>query len=506
MMTLGADTVDRRRFLQTAGLSAAALALARAQGQQRKPNIVILYADDLGYGDVGCNGATAVKTPNIDRLAKAGLRFTSGHCAAATCTPSRYSLLTGEYAFRRPGTGVLPGDAGLIIPTNRHNLPGLLKQAGYVTGAVGKWHVGLGDGQSTDWNAEIKPGPREVGFDYSFIMAATGDRVPCVFLENQKVVGLVADDPLQVSYKSAYPGEPTGVSERDKLKMDWSHGHNMGVVNGIGRIGWYQGGKAAQWKDEDMADTFTAKGVSFIEQHKDAPFFLYFATHDIHVPRVPHPRFRGATTMGPRGDAIVEFDACVGTLLDTLERLGLADNTLVILSSDNGPVLDDGYKDQAVELLGDHKPAGPFRGGKYTVLEGGTREPFIVRWPGRVKPGVSEAVVSQVDFCASLAALAGVKLDDQDAPDSQNVLPALLGDSPTGREWLLSQNNSGAPLALKKGPWKLIVGPQHPKPGTLYNLADDIAEGTNVAADHPDIAAELAAKIEWIRQTPKTRP
>ncbi|MBI5833921.1 MAG: arylsulfatase [Armatimonadetes bacterium] len=498
--------MDRRNFLGAAGLSAATLLASRLHSAETRPNIVILYADDLGYGDVGCNGAVAVKTPNIDRLARQGLRFTAGHCPAATCTPSRYSLLSGEYAFRRRGTGVLPGDAALIVPTDRSNLPALLKQAGYATGAVGKWHLGLGDGQTLDWNAEIKPGPREVGFDYSFVMAATGDRVPCVFVENQRVVGLVADDPLQVSYKQPFPGEPTGVSERDHLKMDWSAGHNMGVVNGIGRIGWYRGGRAAQWKDEDMADTFTAKGVEFMERNRTKPFFLYFATHDIHVPRVPHPRFQGATTMGPRGDAIVEFDACVGTLLDALERLGLSDNTLVILSSDNGPVLDDGYRDGAVEKLGDHKPAGPFRGGKYTVLEGGTREPFIVRWPARVKPGVSDAVVSQVDFCASLSALVGAKLADNDAPDSLNVLPALLGESRTGREWLLSQNNGGNPLALKRGDWKLIVGPGHPKPGTLYNLKDDIGETRNVAADHPEIVAELAAKIEWCRNTPKTRP
>ena len=181
----------------------------------------------------------------------------------------------------------------------------------------------------------------------------------------------------------------------------------MAVVNGIGRIGFMKGGKAALWKDEDMADTFTRKGVEFIERHKDQPFFLYFATHDIHVPRVPHPRFVGQTTMGARGDAIVQFDWCVGELLATLDRLQLTDNTLVILSSDNGPVLDDGYKDGAVEKLGDHKPAGPFRGGKYTIFEGGTRMPFVVRWPGRVKPGVSDALVSQVDFCASFAALAG---------------------------------------------------------------------------------------------------
>ena len=509
--------MNRRRFLQTATLGAAAVALPRfARGQARRPNIIVIYADDLGFGDIGCNGATAVKTPHIDRLAREGLRLTNGHSPAATCSPSRYSLLSGEFAFRRKGTGVLTGDAGLIVPTDRATVASVLRQAGYTTGAVGKWHVGLGDGETLNWNAEVKPGPRELGFDYSFIMAATGDRVPCVYLENQRVVGLDAADPIQVSYRQPFPGEPTGVSERDKLKLDWSHGHNQAVVNGIGRIGHMKGGQAARWRDEDMADTFTRKGVEFIERHRDKPFFLYFATHDIHVPRVPHPRFVGQTTMGPRGDAIVQFDACVGALLDTLDRLKLTDSTLVILSSDNGPVLDDGYKDGAVERLGDHKPAGPCRGGKYSLWEGGTRMPFVTRWPGRIKPGVSEALVSQVDFCASFAALAGTPLRPDDAPDSQNVLPALLGESRTGREWLLAQNNSGNGLALRTSRFKFLPADIPPgaipggaaldrKAGLLFDLLADPGETRSITAEQPAVAAELAAKLEQIRASRRTR-
>ncbi len=493
--------------------SLAARSASAAPVPTKSPNILLIYADDLGYGDVGFNGATAVKTPNVDRLAKEGLRFTSGYCSSSTCTPSRFSMLTGEYAFRQKGTGILPGDAAMIIPTDRATLPAIMKNAGYTTGIIGKWHLGLGAGKDQlDWGAEIKPGPREVGFGYSFIMAATGDRVPCVFIENQRVVGFDKSDPIQVSYgKNPYPGEPNGVSERDQLKMDWSLGHNMAIVNGIGRIGYMKGGKAALWKDEDMADTFTRKGVEFIEQNKDKPFFLYFATHDIHVPRVPHARFVGKTTMGPRGDAIVQFDACVGELLATLDRLKLTDNTLVVLTGDNGPVLDDGYKDDAVEKLGDHKPAGPFRGGKNTIFEGGTRLPFVVRWPDRVKPGVSDALVSQVDFCASFAALTGQKLGTSDAPDSFNVMPALLGESPIGREHLLLHSGT---VAIRKGHWKFIpaneatqqAAPRSgPKAGALYDLSKDPSESINIAEQHPEVVEKLSKELEQLRESGRSR-
>ena len=485
-------------------LHAAMLLAALPATAADRPNILLIYADDLGYGDVGCYGATAVKTPNVDRLAKDGLRFTNGYSAASTCTPSRYALITGEYAFRKKGTGILPGDAAMIVPTDRATLPSIMQNAGYATGIVGKWHLGLGlGGDLIEWNSEIKPGPRETGFAYSFIMAATGDRAPCVYIENQRIVGLDPGDPIQVSYGKAFPGEPTGISERDHLKMDWDYGHNDAVVNGIGRIGFIKGGKSALWKDEDMADTFTRKGVEFIEHHQDKPFFLYFATHDIHVPRVPNARFVGKTTMGPRGDAIVEFDSCVGELLATLDRLKLTDNTLVILTSDNGPVLNDGYKDGAVEKLGNHKPAGPLRGGKGSIWEGGTRMPFIVRWPAHVKPGVSDALVSQVDFCASFAALTGQTLASHDAPDSLNVLPALLGESPQGREYIIEHSNN---VAIRDGQWKFIPATDRDaKPSTakrgpkgvaaLYDLSHDLAETTNVAGQYPDVMEKLAAEV-----------
>lgn len=490
---------------------------AVAADQPSKPNILLIYADDIGYGDFGCYGAKAVQTPNVDRLAKEGLRFTSGYSSSATCTPSRYSMLTGEYAFRQKGTGVLPGDAAMIIRPGRATLASMLKQAGYNTAVVGKWHLGLGDSSGVDWKKETKPGPREVGFDYSFIMAATGDRVPCVYIEDGKVVGLDPSDPIKVNYKQPFPGEPTGISHRDQLKLDWSHGHNMAVVNGVGRIGYMTGGKSALWKDEDMADEFTRKALVFLErQKKDQPFFLYFATHDIHVPRVPHPRFAGKTSLGARGDAIVQFDWCVGELLSSLDKLGLANNTMVILTSDNGPVLDDGYKDAAVEKLGDHKPAGPWRGGKYSAFEGGTRVPLIVRWPGHVKPGESDALVSQVDFPASFAALVEQKWPANEGPDSLNVLPALLGDSRKGRDHVIQHARV---LALRQGDWKYIQPSPGPAraantnvelgsnaTGQLFNLADDPGEQNNLASKNPEKLEQLADVLEKIRQAGGNRP
>jgi arylsulfatase A-like enzyme len=501
------------KFLTALFLSLCA-AIVPAMAQTR-PNIVLIYADDLGYGDVSSYGATALKTPNMDRLAREGLRFTDGHAAAATCTPSRYALLTGEYAWRKKGTGILPGDAALVIEPGRTTLAGVLQRAGYATGVVGKWHLGLGPQGGPDWNGEIKPSPNDVGFGYSFIMAATGDRVPCVYVENGRVVGLDPSDPIRVRYNAPIGDWPTGKANPELLKMHPSHGHDQTIVNGISRIGYMSGGKAALWKDEDMADVFTQKAVAFIEQRKDKPFFLYFATHDPHVPRVPHPRFAGKTTMGPRGDAIVQTDWCVGEILAALDRLKLASNTLVILTSDNGPVVDDGYKDDAVAKLGAHKPAGPLRGGKYSNFEAGTRVPFIVRWPGRVKQGISNALVSHVDFLASFAAFTRQPLAEADAPDSHDVMPALLGKSKTGRDHLVEQ--AGA-LSLRVGPWKYIEpgnGPKisantntelgNDKVDQLYNLADDLGETRNVAAQHPRRVNEMKVLLQRVRQQGRSR-
>ncbi len=478
-----------------------------------RPNIVLILADDLGFGDLGCYGATRIKTPNIDRLAAQSLRFTDAHATSATCTPSRYALLTGEYPWRRSGTGILPGNAALIIEPGRVTLPAMLQQAGYRTGVVGKWHLGLGGKNGPDWNGEIKPGPLEIGFDYAFLMPATGDRVPCVFVENHRVVGLDPNDPIQVSYGEPVGDEPTGREHPELLKVQPSHGHDQTIINGISRIGYMKGGKAARWVDEDMADTFTRKAVAFIETNKAHPFFLYFATHDPHVPRAPNARFVGKSGCGVRGDVIVQFDWCVGQIIDTLERLNISTNTIVMLSSDNGPVVDDGYRDGSVGALNGHKPAGPLRGGKYSIFEGGTRVPLLIRWPGHIKPGVSPALVCHVDFLASFAALTSQALGTDAGPDSQNVLPAFLGEARAGRQQLVE--HAGV-LALRQAEWKWIQPGKGPRvlkntntqtgndpASQLYNLSADLGETNNLIQTGAERAKAMAQQLETTRKTPR---
>lgn len=485
-----------------------ALLIAFSVHSADKPNIIVILADDIGYGDLSCYGATKVKTPHLDRLAVEGQRFTSGYAASSTCTPTRYAMLTGEYPWRKKGTGILPGDAALIIEPGRVTLSSMLKQAGYTTGVVGKWHLGLGIG-GIDWNTEIKPGPREIGFDYSFLIPATGDRTPCVFVENQNVVALDPADPIQVSYGKAIGDDPTGAKNPELLKMKLTHGHDNTIVNGISRIGYMTGGKAARWKDEDIADTITKKAVGFIETNKDKPFFLYFATHDIHVPRVPHPRFVGTSQCGTRGDVIHQLDACVGEVLAALDRAQLAEKTLIIFSSDNGPVLDDGYADGAAKDLNGHTPAGPLRGGKYSLFEAGTRVPFITRWKGRIQPGVSDALVSQIDFLSSFAKLTGQTLTPESAPDSLDVLSALLGEAPQGREYIIEHANG---LSVRKGNWKYVPGNpnanktgRNPVKDSLFDLSSDIGEKQNVADEKPELMTELKALIEKVRADGRTR-
>jgi arylsulfatase A-like enzyme len=491
-------------------LPPAAQAAQKETATGRPRNIVLIYADDIGYGDFGCYGATKVKTPQVDALARQGLRFTDAHSPAATCTPSRYSLLTGEYAWRKRGTNILPGDANLIIEPDRPTLASVLKSSGYTTGVVGKWHLGLGNGP-INWNEPLKPGPAELGFDYSFIIPATGDRTPCVFVENGRVVNLDPADPIQVSYQKKIGEDPTGAEHPELLTMKPSHGHDQTIVNGISRIGYMSGGKTARWKDEEIAETINRKAVDFIEANRDKPFFLYFSTHDVHVPRVPGRRFAGSSQDGTRGDVIQEFDGSVGEVVAALDRLGLAADTLLIVTSDNGPVLDDGYDDTAkrqeglapaapmVDTFG-HTPAGNLRGRKSTAYEAGTRVPCIARWPGKIEPGVSDALVSQVDLLPTLAALVGAPVPVGAAPDGMNQLPTLLGKDSKGREVLIEQGRS---LGVRRGNWKLVLppGPRRRADGAdgkpeLYDLSKDLAEQHDLAAEHPEIVAEMMKILE----------
>ena len=487
-----------------------------SSGEKTYPNVVLIYIDDLGYGDVSCYGATKIQTPNTDRLAATGIRFTNGHSSSASCTPSRFSMLTGGYAFRKEGTGIAPGDAAMIIDTETRTLADLFSEAGYKTGVVGKWHLGLGGENGPDWNGFITPGPQDIGFDYSFLIPATGDRVPCVYVENARVMGLDPTDPITVNYKEKIGNEPTGLENPELLKMHPSHGHNNTIVNGISRIGYMSGGKSALWVDEYMAEAITQKALNFIETNKNKPFFLYYSTHDIHVPRVPNPQFAGKSGMGPRGDAILEMDWAVGEITKKLESLGLTEKTIVIFTSDNGPVVDDGYKDKAVELLGNHKPGGPLRGGKYSAFNAGTQVPFIVSWPGRIKYETSDVLISQVDFMASFAKMLNLKLNENDALDSFEMLDQLLGKSDKNRDHIVHQGINT--LALINGNWKYIVPKKGPKISQftniemgndtlpqLYNLKNDVGETKNLAVENPEKTNELKEQLLKIIENGRTR-
>jgi len=471
-----------------------------------RPNVVIIYGDDVGYADVGVYGAELIPTPNIDKLASEGLVFTDGHCTAATCSPSRFSMLTGIYGFRY-GIRVLAPNAPMAIKPGMYTLPQLFKDAGYDTAVVGKWHLGLGDGETpVDWNGDVKPGPLEVGFDYSFILPSTNDRVPCVYLENYRVVNLDPRDPLYVVEK------PEGVvateypdGKKNPEAMTYypsSHGHKNSVINGIGRIGYQWGGKAALWDDETMADEFVKQTKKYIaSRSKDTPFFLFFSSHDIHVPRAPNPRFRGMSKLSYRGDAMVEFDWAAGEVLGALEEHGFADNTLVVFSSDNGPVYDDGYVDGTTvrtsteEVDRGHDASGPYRGGKYQAYEGGTRVPFIIKWPGNIKPGKSDALVNQIDFIASFADLLGVELGEEQAIDSRNIMDALLGKDSEGLPYTIEEGRGGP--ALRRGSWKYMLG-RPTNREELYNLEADIGEQNNLIKEEPERAQAMKMMLQHL--------
>jgi arylsulfatase A-like enzyme len=471
-----------------------------------KPNIVIIYLDDLGYGDISCYVTGKINTPNIDALANSGVRFTNGYATSATSTPSRYGLLTGVYPWRNKDAKILPGSAPMLIGTDQQTLPKVLRSAGYQTAVVGKWHLGLGTG-IVDWNKKVSPNPNDVGFDYSYVMAATQDRVPTVYIDNGYVDGLKSDDNIQVDYDKNFAGEPTGKLNPELTTMKWHHGHNGSIVNGIPRIGFVKGGKSANWSDVDLADHFLIKVQDYVKNHKANPFFLYYAMNQPHVPRTPNQRFIGKSGMGPRGDAILEADWCIGELVKTLKKEGVFDNTLIVFSSDNGPVLNDGYYDDAVEKLGDHKPGGPLRGGKYSLLEAGTRIPFFTFWKGKIKPQVSDALVCQIDLIASIAKLVCI---DVKPTDSQQLLNVFMGKSKKGRKSLVIEANTKT--AFRKGNWLMIppysgdaileevnieigCSPDY----QLYNLKKDIGQKINQAKKQPKILSQMIKDFESVR-------
>ncbi|MEG1587011.1 MAG: arylsulfatase [Bacteroidales bacterium] len=481
--------------------------------KEQQPNIVFIYSDDLGIGDLSCYGATRIQTPHIDNLAARGARFTNAYATSATSTPSRFGMLTGMYPWRQKNTGIAPGNSELIIDTAQVTMADMLKKAGYATGVVGKWHLGLGAAGGTNFNTTISPNTQDIGFDYEFIIPATVDRVPCVFVENGKVVNLDPNDPIYVDYNKKVGDWPTGQENPELARLKPSQGHNNTIINGIPRIGYMTGGKSALWVDEDIADTITAKAKNFITRHQNEPFFLYMGTQDVHVPRVPHARFKGKSGMGDRGDVILQLDWTIGEMMRHLDSLHLADNTIFIFTSDNGPVIDDGYQDQARELLNGHTPMGIYRGGKYSLYEAGTRVPFIVRWPKRLKPNINPSLFSQIDVYASMAGLLNQSLTPGSAPDSRDRKEVLLNGKVENREFIIQQNLHNV-LSVIQGEWKYLEPSDrdrlefwtktelgHNPKGELYHLTSDPYEKENRISDYPDKAKALADLLMAVKTT-----
>ncbi len=494
MLTALAVRLLRANLLLLPGLVFFACGAPDVQAAATKPNIVFIFADDLGWGSAGCYGADAslIKTPNIDRLAREGTRFTDAHVTASICTPSRYALLTGRYCWRTPlKFQVLRTEDPLLIEPGRLTIASLLKERGYNTAAVGKWHLGFGSVKPVDFLKPLRPGPLELGFDYFYGVASNHGDGTGVYLTTEEdssggrlvtIEGLRSDQ-VKPFGKNSYGGP-------------------------------FMGFDAPQRSDEDATRHLTDKVVEWIgAQSRDKPFFVYFAPVAVHTPTTPSPEMAGKSRVGPYGDFIQDLDSSVGTILDELDKRGLAEDTLVIFTSDNGGEDRNFAHAEREAIEKGLKMNGHWRAGKHTIFEGGLRIPYIARWPGHVPAGrVSDEPVSVGDTLATFAALTGAALPppEEAAEDSFNILPALLGEKvdPSTRPIRVGHSGLGV-FSVRQGPWKWIEGiparPQKPKAGAdqyfpqLYNLDEDPGEMSNVIADHPEIAAELAAALETIR-------
>lgn len=488
-------------------------------GERDSPNVVVINVDDLGYGDVGCYGATKVNTPNIDKLAQEGRRFTDAHAASAVCSPSRYALITGQYPSRIDFWKPVFLKSPLVIDTAQMTVANVMKEAGYATACIGKWHLGFGTEKPVDWNKELKPGPLELGFDYYFGVPVLNSHPPFVYVENHKVVGLVPEDPMVY-------GEEAKTREFDE-KFD---------MDAIG------GGKAAHelYEDRKVGTTLKDRAIEWIKEKKEEPFFLYFATTNIHHPFTPAPQFIGKSEAGPYGDFIHELDWMIGEVLNTLEEEGLADNTLVILTSDNGGMLNRGGQN-AWEA--GHRQNANLLGFKFDAWEGGHRVPFIARWPGKIPAGTeSDELLSNVDILATLAALVEQPLKENEGPDSYNMLQAFTGSPPEPvRDHLVISPSRKKNLAIRKGKWMyissqgsggfpgkeigshLLGGAAATKltgqvnsdiengkikadapPAQLYDLEADPTQKRNLYDEYPEIAKELQALLEKTLQSKRS--
>lgn len=493
--------------------------LGFAQDRTKKPNVIIINADDLGYGDVGVYGAEKVKTPAMDKLASEGIRLTDFHTASAVCSPSRYALITGRYPARNDFYGAIFLRTPLQIDTSRTTIADVMKKAGYATAAIGKWHLGFGTETPVNWNKPLKPGPLELGFDYYFGVPVLNSHPPFVYVENYNVVGLLPDkDPFVYGEKA----ETRYFDE--KFDMD--------------KIG---GAKAAHeaYKDRAVGTTLKNKAVDWIKARGENPFFLYLATTNIHHPFTPAPRFIGSSEAGPYGDFIHELDWIISEIVKTLDEENIAENTLLIVTSDNGGMLNRGG--QFAREAG-HTQNGDLLGFKFDAWEGGHRVPFIARWPGKIKPGeVSDALSSNVDLLATLADLTGKSLSEKEGPDSVSMLDFLTGSSPKSkREQLLIAPASARHMALRSGKWIYIDnqggggfaspnlgdhafgGPaafpftgqensdiengkikKDAPPGQLYDLEKDKYQQMNVYNDHPEVVKHLKDELDQIKNQNK---
>lgn len=503
-------------------LSIVALLVSSAivRSAETKPNIVLIFVDDLGYGDVGCYGATKVKTPHIDRLASEGRRFTDAHSASAVCTPSRYALLTGEYPFRKDLWGPAPLVSPLLIDPARKTIASLLKHQGYQTACIGKWHLGFGKQPRPDWNGDLRPGPLELGFDHFFGLPVVSSSPPYVWVEDHGVVGRDPTDPLVYGGNS-----PTNLYPEKTMK-------------GI------SGGKAAHalYREDEHGTTLSEKATAWMRAHKEQPFFVYFATPHIHHPFTPGAKFQGSSEAGHYGDFIQELDWMVGEITRTLDELKLRDNTLVILTSDNGGMLNQGGQDA---WKAGHRMNGDLLGFKFDAWEGGHRVPFIARWPGKIEPGTkSKQLICHVDMLATFAALTGSELSAADGPDSFNILPALVGNPEKPiRDHAVLAPNKKANLSLRAGRWMYIGAPggggfNANQPGDhllggpaalkfageinsdiangkikpnapeaqLYDLDADPAQARNVIREQPEVAKTMSQRLGALQAQPRTAP
>ncbi len=409
---------------------------------ERAPNVVLIYADDLGYGDVGCYGATKVKTPNIDRLAKEGKRFTDAHSASAVCTPSRYALLTGEYPFRAMGGkgswGPLPITSGLIVDTKALTIGKVFKKKGFATACLGKWHLGFKKGKN-NWKLPLRPGPQDVGFDYYLGVPVVNSAPPYVYVENDSYLGHDPADPL------AYGGKPVSPTPTFPKEASRKSPNKFGGALKAHKL----------YDDEKTGALLTEKAVEWITENKKKPFFLYFPTPNIHHPCTPAPRFKGTSKCGLYGDFIHELDWMVGRILKCLDDNKLTDNTLVIFTSDNGGMLNLAGR---IAMKAGHKMNGDLLGFKFGVWEGGHRVPFIARWPGKIKAGTkSDQLICQLDLLATFMALTNQGSGSLKGKDSINMLPALLGEPEKPlRTGLVVAPRQPRNLAIRKGKWMYI--------------------------------------------------